>query len=212
VAAAGVAHYAALSGERYRREIANRIVAFQTEHRQLLAQSAEREAVAAANQRVHRQLGQSEAKLHKVFATSNEVITISRQIDGSYLEVNEAFFLASGYTREEALNRSAGDLGIWPNRAQLKELLGRLKADRTVTNLEADLRSKSGAVRPYLVSASVIDLDGEACIVTITRDITTLKQTEADLLAAREVMSAQIETLERTENHLRWKFLSARAR
>ena len=154
-----------------------------------------------------RRMADSESKLRKIFATSNEVITISRQIDGSYLEVNEAFFLASGYTREEALNRSAGDLGIWPNLAQLKELLGRLKANRTVTNLEADLRSKSGAVRSYLVSASVIDLDGQACIVAISRDITTIKQTERDLIAAREMMSAQIETLERTENHLRVEIL-----
>jgi PAS domain S-box-containing protein len=154
-----------------------------------------------------RRMADSESKLRKIFATSNEMITISRQIDGHYLEVNEAFFLASGYTREEALNQSAANLGIWPNRAQLKELLARLKADRTVTNFAADLRSKSGVVRPYLVSATAIDLSGEACIVAISRDITTIKQTERDLIAAREMMSAQIETLERTENHLRVEIL-----
>jgi PAS domain-containing protein len=62
-------------------------------------------------------------------------------------------------------------------------------------------------VRPYLVSATAIDLSGEACIVAISRDITTIKQTERDLIAAREMMSAQIETLERTENHLRVEIL-----
>jgi PAS domain-containing protein len=85
VSAAGVAHYVALSGQRYRREIASRIMAFQVNHRQLLTEVAAREG---AIQR----LGQSEAKLRKIFETSNEMITISRQIDGHYLEVNEAFF------------------------------------------------------------------------------------------------------------------------
>ncbi len=65
------------------------------------------------------------------------------------------------------------------------------------------MRTKSGSVSLFLVSATIMELDGEACVVAIGKDITTLKQVERDLIAARELMRAQIETLERTEERLR---------
>ena len=88
-------------------EIARRIVALQIAHRQLLGQVAEREASVAASEQVHRQLGESEAKLRKIFETSTDAITINRQSDGHYLAVNEAFS-ATGYSREEALEQTSG--------------------------------------------------------------------------------------------------------
>ena len=45
-------------------------------------------------------------------------------------------------------------------------------------------------------------MNGEACIISICRDITTIKQNQNDLIAAREVMRGQIETLERAEERL----------
>jgi len=206
VAAAGVAHYIALSGERYRHEIARRIRAFEINHRLLLAESAQREAVAAVNHRTLLQLGESEAKLRKIFETSIDLISINRLADGRYIDVNEAFG-ATGYSREETLAGTAGSLGIWADRAQLLIFLKALKSNGSVANMELDHRTKDGRIVPFLISAKVMDLNGEQCVVTIGRDIRTIKQTEADLIAARELMRAQIETLERTEEHLRAEIL-----
>jgi PAS domain S-box-containing protein len=147
VSAAGVAHYGALSGERYRREIASRIMALRASHRELLAESAKREAIAASNARVDRQLRESEAKLRKIFETSTDAITISRLSDGRYLDFNEGF-KAIGYSREELLGRTAGDLGLWADSGQLRGFLHKLKADGAVTNMEVAVRTKSGAARP----------------------------------------------------------------
>jgi len=168
VTAAGVAQCGTLSGQRYRREIASRIAALQINHRFL---------------------GESEAKLRKIFETSNDAITINRLSDGRYLEVNEAF-AATGYSREEALAQSAGALGVWGDRAQLREFMKTLRAKGSVVNMEIDLRTKEGRVDPFLISAKVIELDGEECMVTIGRDIRSIKQTEVDLTAAREAALA----------------------
>jgi PAS domain S-box-containing protein len=206
VSAAGVAHYAALSGERYRREIASRVMALQMSHQWLLAESAEREAVAAINERVRRQLGESEAKLRKLFETSSDVITINRLSDGRYLDVNEAFGVF-GYTREETLAGSAGALGVWADRAQLREFMKTLTTTGFVVNMEFDLRTKDGRIEPFLGAAKVMELDGEKCVVTIGRNIRSIKQTEADLISAREMMRGQIERLEQTEERLRAEIL-----
>jgi PAS domain S-box-containing protein len=206
VTAAGIAHYATLSGERYRREIARRIIALQIKHHQFLAERTEREAVAGASERVHRQLGESEAKLRKIFETCSDAITVSRLSDGCYLDVNEAFSV-TGYSRQEALAGSAGSLGVWADRAQLREFLKTLRTTGSVVNMEFALRAKDGEVAPFLISAKVIELDGQECVVTIGRNIRAIKQAEADLILAREVMRGQIETLERTEERLRTEIL-----
>ena len=203
VAAAGAGHYVSLSGQRYRREIADRISALQSKHRELIGESAARAAAAAANERVRQQLSESEAKLRKIFEASSDVITISRLSDGRYLDVNEAFETAFGYTREEAAASSAGAMGLWADQAKLRDFLKKLKTDGAVVNMELDVRTKDGHVEPYLISAKVIELIGEDCVVSISRNIRSIKQAEADLIAARETMRAQIETLERTEARLR---------
>ncbi|HEX3409433.1 MAG TPA: PAS domain S-box protein, partial [Candidatus Binataceae bacterium] len=202
LAAIGIAQYVILSNERYRREIAHRIGALEINHRELLVESVAREAAAAVSQRMHLQLEESESKLRKIFETSNDAISIHRLSDGVYLDINHGFAL-TGYSRGETLGQTAASLGIWADPAQLGSLLRKLKAEGRVTNQEMDLRTKSGVVRFYLASATIVELNGEPCVIAIGRDITAIKQTERHLLVARETMRAQIETLERTENHLR---------
>ncbi|MBF6559592.1 MAG: PAS domain S-box protein [Candidatus Binataceae bacterium] len=201
-AAAAVAHYAALQGQLYRREIAQRIMAFEIAHRHLLAEIAQRESVVAASEQVHRQLAESEAKLRKIFETSSDAITINRMSDGRYLEVNEAFSVF-GYTREQALSGSSGALGIWTDQAALRRLLKALKTTGGVVNQEVILRARDGGILPFLISAKVIDLGGEQCVVTIGRDIRSIKQTEADLIGVREELREQIAALRLSDTQLR---------
>ena len=196
-AAAGAAQYVAWSGQRYRREIASRITALNANHRLLLAEITAREAIAAAKERVHQQLRESEAKLRKIFEASTDLISISRLSDGCYLDLNESFSAATGYSREEALGQTAGDRGLFADRAQLRGFLHLIKSEGKVTNLEADIRTKSGVVHPYLISATVMELGGEPSIVAIGRDITTIKQTEEKL--RREIVERTRAMEQRTE-------------
>ncbi len=167
----------------------------------------QREAAVAANAVAIQRLSESEAKLRKIFETSVDNITINRLSDGRYLEVNEAFVAAFDYTREEALATSSGALGVWADRARFRQFLRTLKANGRVVNWEMNARAKDGRIDPYLISAKVIELDGEECVVTIARNIRSIKQTEAELIAAREARGAQIARLEQTEEQLRAKIL-----
>lgn len=168
-AAASIAHYAALSGERYRRELASRITALQLNHRQLLAERTQRAAAADVSDRIHRQLGESEAKLRKIFETSSDAITINRLSDGCYIDLNAAFGTL-GYSREEVLAGSAAALGIWANPAQLRQFMKTLATTGSVVNLEVEIRVRDGHVVPFLISAKVMELAGEQCVVSIGRD------------------------------------------
>ncbi len=201
-AAIGVAHYAALAGERYRREIASRIMALQSSRRELIGEIAQREAAVAAIGAMNRQLRESEAKLRKIFATTADIITINRLSDGRYMDFNQSFERL-GYARAEVLAQSAESLGIWTKPGQLRDFMEQIKRTGAVANFDHETRAKDGTVHQYQASATIVELGGQECVVAISRDNTAIKQTERDLIAAREGMRAQIETLEQTQEQLR---------
>jgi PAS domain S-box-containing protein len=158
-AAALVGHFAALMAERYRKELAHRVEQLNANQQRLLGEVAVREAAVASSELSNQRLRESEAKLRKIFETTPDSISIYRLRDARYLEVNKGISVF-GYSPEEVMSQSAGDLRLWADTARLREFWKRMRADGAVTNFEFDARAKGGARVPYLVSATAVDLDG----------------------------------------------------
>jgi len=92
----------------------------------------------------------------------------------------------SGYTREEALNHSAEELNIWDNVEHRKTMVALLQRDGRVRDFETILRRKTGEPVNCLLSAEIIEIRGEKCMVVITRDITQRKRMEEELRVSEE--------------------------
>ena len=125
----------------------------------------------------------SEEKFSKTFRLSPDSININRLRDGVYLDINQGFTEIIGYTAEEVIGRSSlpSDLSIWINKQDRDCLASALEARGEVTGLEALFRRKDGRVVVGLMSARLIELGGEQCILSITRDITDRKRAEEAL-------------------------------
>ncbi len=132
-----------------------------------------------------RRLEGAEAKLRKIFEACPDTICINSLRDGRYIDMNPRFAL-SGYTREEIMRKPAETLVMWADRRQFMEFSQQLIERGLVHNLEASFRLKDGSVRPCRVSGAIVELDGEPCAVTFSSDISRLKRTERELIAARE--------------------------
>ena len=119
-------------------------------------------------------LAASEEKFSKAFQLSPDAININRLSDGLYIDINQGFVDAIGYTREELIGRSSleSDLNIWAHPQDRARLVKGLQADGEFRNLEAEFCRKDGSIIFGIMSARVFELDGEACILSITRDIT----------------------------------------
>jgi PAS domain S-box-containing protein len=178
-----------------REELSAQVEALHKSQEQLKAEIAERELA-------QKKVQESEAKLRKIFEASTDAITINSLIDGRYIDFNKRF-LDAGYEREEVLGKTAGTLGIWTDREQLRQFVKALREQGSVPNMEVEFRMKDGTVVPSLISAKVMELGGEPCIVSITRDITRLKQTEHDLIATQQALSAQVQALSESQEKLR---------
>jgi PAS domain S-box-containing protein len=123
-------------------------------------------------------LCQSEEKFRLAFQTSPDSINFNRFSDGMYIDINEGFTKLTGYTREDAIGKSAIDLNIWYDPKDRQQLVKALKSEGYIENLEAKFRRKNGKIGVGLMSARVLRLNQEDVILSITRDITERKQVE----------------------------------
>jgi PAS domain S-box-containing protein len=129
----------------------------------------------------------SEERFHKAFNSSPEGITISTFKDGRYLEVNDAFLRMMEFSRPELVGKTALDLDIWVNLEDRKRLFADLTRNGRVQELQASFRTRSGQIRQVEVSAEAIQLQGEPCLLAITRDVTLHRQLEQQLLQAQKM-------------------------
>ncbi|RMF72341.1 MAG: PAS domain-containing sensor histidine kinase, partial [Acidobacteria bacterium] len=147
--------------------------------------------------RIERDLRESEERFRVVFETTPDPIAITRVEDGVFVDVNEAMVRATGFRRDELIGRSTLDLGIWASPAQRQELVDRLARDGVVRDLEVRYRLRDGRVLAALTSARLVSISGKPYILTISRDVETLRRLkrEHERLAERMRQSQKLESL-----------------
>ncbi|KAA6465414.1 EAL domain-containing protein [Acidobacteria bacterium AB60] len=128
-----------------------------------------------------RALQVSEARYRTAFQMSLDSVNLNRLRDGLYIECNRAFLELTGYTREEVVGRTSIDLKIWADVRDRQRMLDKLGEHGSCRDLEAQFRKKDGQVFWGLMSASVIELEGEPCVLSVTRDISDAKLAEKEI-------------------------------
>ncbi len=130
----------------------------------------------------------SEAKFSAISMVLPDPCGITRVSDGRYIEVNQAFCTMQGRMREDVIGRTSVELGVWATPADRELLLVALasegKADRLAVNVNA-----LGRVAPGLMSARLIQLDGEDCMVFVFHDMTEERRIHSELVAAHALMN-----------------------
>ncbi len=124
----------------------------------------------------------SEEKFSKAFRSSPDSISITTLAEGKLIEVNNSCLNLTGYTREEMIGRTVAELNIWADLTDRSRMQQMLQQQGAVRDLEFVFRMKLGRLRVGWVSAEIIDLGGEPCLLTVIRDITDRKRAEEQLL------------------------------
>jgi len=145
--------------------------------RDISAAKAAEERLAAAQ----RALQASETRYRTAFQTSIDAININRMSDGCYVECNEAFLNIMGFERHEVIGKTSLELNIWANPRDRKNLVEILRQYQRCGNIEAQFRKRNGEVFWGEMSASVIEIEGVPCILSITRDISGAKVAEDEI-------------------------------
>lgn len=128
----------------------------------------------------------NEAKEHfeLIFQTIPDATVISRIEMGSIIDYNEAFLELTGYTEEEMNNLTAMD--FYEDLEKSKYYKEKLLKNGFIDNTEMIFNNKINGKRIGLISAKIINIKGEDCILSVIKDITKQKETEEKLRESEE--------------------------
>ncbi len=149
-----------------------------------------------------KRLSKSQAMLRTLFDAVPDIVTLTRFSDGKLFEVNEEFLKRTGLDREAALATSVVQLEAWARPKERARYIAQLMNEGRVRNLAVDFRLR-GVVAPYLMSAVVVEIDGEAHALNVARDATSIRENERALREAQERLRAQVDELTATQARLR---------
>ena len=135
--------------------------------------------------RFQESLRAAEARFLRVFQLAPIAMSISTLQEGRYIDVNAALLAQAGYSREEMIGRTARQLAVYVNEDDFSKVRSLLEEKGVVKNLEVTLRGKHDA-RTVLLSADVLELGQEQCLLTASVDITERKTVEAQLLQSEQ--------------------------
>jgi PAS domain S-box-containing protein len=127
--------------------------------------------------RAEEALRASEERFSKAFHSAAHPMSISTVADGRYIDVNAASSRASGVPREGMIGKTTAELGFYADPGQFAKVRELLARDGQFTDLETRLTGRNGT-RTFLLSGALIELGGEACLLTSAIDITERKQAE----------------------------------
>jgi two-component system, sensor histidine kinase and response regulator len=133
-----------------------------------------------------RALEASELRYRTAFQTTLDAIAITTLKEGRYLDVNHAFVDISGYRQDELIGHSSLELSIWADPEDRRRFSQKMANGEQLLNFEARFRRKDGNEFWGIFSVSRMTLNGEACLLSITRDITASKLAEEELAEYRK--------------------------
>ena len=125
-------------------------------------------------------LRESEGKFFQAFQAAPVLFSISSMPEGRYVDVNEEFVRTLGVDRDEIIGHTPLELGIWETQGDRELLIQMLRENKKVRNFETRLRSRGAGDVIGLISAELIEIGGAEHILTITKDITELRQAEEE--------------------------------
>lgn len=137
----------------------------------------------AINQQIERErrLIDSEEKFAKAFHASPDAISIISKANGRYIEVNNGFCRLTGYQIKDVLGCKVDDVPIWADEQQYDRLMLAVEDHGRVLHHEMLGRTRAGDLITVEVSVETIILDGKPCLLTTSRDVSQLRNAQAQI-------------------------------
>jgi two-component system, cell cycle sensor histidine kinase and response regulator CckA len=138
-------------------------------------------------QAIEAETRRAEERFRSLFQLSPYGVGLCLLDTGLWIEMNDSFVVLSGYTREEMMGKTTGELGLWADPSQRDQVVAIVRRDGVCMNLPAGLRRKDGRVVEVECSGRSIDVEGRLCLLAIIRDVEEQRRLERQLTQAQKM-------------------------
>lgn len=134
----------------------------------------------------------SEELFSKAFRATPSSILIATLAEGRVVNVNDSFLATTGYDLLEVAGTPLKEIGLFPITESYRRLIRLLNQQRRVQAYSLPFLTKTGERRMGVWSAEIVNIWGEACLLTAMADVTETRRLERELLAASETERQRI--------------------
>jgi len=134
---------------------------------------------------------ESESRFSTVFNRNPMAIGISNYASEKFIDVNEAYLQLFGYERNDVIGHTAIELNLWVYPEEKARMYISLSEHGQIQNQEFMFRTKTGEIGDGLLSAELINIGGEQCVLRMLTDITEKKKAQRviDYLAHHDALT-----------------------
>ncbi len=122
--------------------------------------------------RAEEALRESERSFASLFYDSPSLMVVSDMDNGVFVDVNNRFLNAVGYTKEQVIGKSSLDLGIWADPQDRVKIVTAVKEHGHFRDFETRLITSAGEVREFLCCFDIIMSNGKPCLLSSMTDLT----------------------------------------
>jgi PAS domain S-box-containing protein len=131
-------------------------------------------------------LRSSEEMFSKAFRSSPNGIFIATLADLRLINVNESLLHMTGYKNDELIDRKLDDLKISPDGKGIRDLLENQGKKGGLRSVPIEFVAKENKTRIGSLSAEIIELWGESCILATIEDVTEAQRLEKEIMDISE--------------------------
>lgn len=118
---------------------------------------------------------------YSVFENASVLMSISTIDNGTFIDANNYFLISLGYSRDELIGKTSRELNLFFDADQREKLYSKVIKYGFVSNEEMLVRKKDGFILNYLVSLFKVTINGKDYFLSVSNDISKLKNTEKQL-------------------------------
>ncbi len=134
------------------------------------------------------ELAESRNRFEMFFRRTPSAISITTVKEGRFIDVNEQAEVLTGYSREELIGRTTLEMNLYVDPTDRAGIVQRLNETGVLTDVERQIRTKSGEIRTAVFSLVPIQMGSEPCLLSIAHDITERKRAESLLAGEKCVL------------------------